>query len=63
MKFEAEDQEFEKMRPLDDDQRVADLTVFSARKANLSIITISQNIFQNSKFGCAKMVNQQEKKT
>ena len=36
---------------LGDDQRVADLMVFSARKANLSIITISQNIFQNSKFG------------
>ena len=36
---------------LNNDPRICDLMIFSSRKSNLSIITISQNIFQGSKFG------------
>lgn len=36
---------------VNNDPKICELMIFSARKANLSIITISQNMFQNSKFG------------
>ena len=36
---------------LNNDPKICDLMIFSARKANLSVITISQNMFQGSKFG------------
>lgn len=39
------------MAAINNDPKMCELMIFSARKANLSIITISQNMFQNSKFG------------
>lgn len=36
---------------INNDPKICELMIFSSRKANLSVITITQNMFQNSRYG------------